>query len=136
MLTRQSDQGNSLAEVPSFQVTLSCIKLILNNNQHKIHLFENLTEKEKNNGGTLIFLFLSLFLQWVWFLLLLLPLNVRFLLLQTLEFDIFTSSMLGPLGALTSEGSINGHPDSDDYSFLDWAVLLEVAMEHFILWMC
>lgn len=52
------------------------------------------------------------------------------------EFAISNSSSLGrfyqqPLEPLTSEGYINYLPDSDDYSFIDWAVLLVVAW-HFL----
>ena len=90
-------------------------------------------------GNQSIFLFclsllLSLFQQWVWLQLLMLSLTLRFLLLHTLVFRICYSngSSLGPfyqqpLEPLISEGCINYLLDSDDYSYIDWAVLLVAA---------
>lgn len=114
-------------------------KLTLKCNQHKNQSFENLNRRDKNNGEPVYFsfltlsLFLSLFEQRVWLLLVMLSLTLRFLFrLWYSEFAISNSSSLGPFyqkprETLTSEGCVNYLPDSDDYSFIDWAVLLVVA---------
>lgn len=113
-------------------------KLTLKCNQHKSQSFENLNRRDKNNGEPVYFsfltlsLFLSLFQQWVWLLLVMLSLTLRFLFrLWYSEFAISNSS-LGPFyqqprEPLTSKGCVNYLPDTDDYSFIDWAVLLVVA---------
>ena len=63
MLTGQSQEDSSSAEVPSFQETLSCIKLTLKCNQHKSQSFENLNRRDKNNGEPVYFSFLTLSLS-------------------------------------------------------------------------